>query len=133
MFVCVDFDGTIVDHRFPDMGEPVPGAIKWLKRLNSYGVKIILFTMRSDSEMFKTALTEAVEYLERNGVILFAVNKNPNQLSWTTSPKAYAHLYIDDSAFGCPLIHPKGFSRPCVDWNKVGPKVEHIFLSRRWD
>jgi hypothetical protein len=133
MFVCVDFDGTIVDHCFPEMGEPVPGAIKWLKRLDGYGVKIILFTMRSDSEMFKTALTEAVNYLEKNGIKLFAVNKNPNQMSWTTSPKVYAHLYIDDSAFGCPLIHPKGFKRPCVDWSKVGPQVEHLFLSRRWD
>lgn len=133
MIVCVDFDGTIVDHCFPEMGEPVPGAIKWLKRLNAYGVKIILFTMRSDSDMFKTALTDAVEYLEQNGVVLFAVNKNPNQTSWTTSPKAYANLYIDDSAFGCPLIQPKGFKRPCVDWSKVGPQVEHMFLSRHWD
>ncbi len=133
MIVCVDFDGTIVDHCFPEMGEPVPGAIKWLKRLNAYGVKIILFTMRSDSDMFKTALTDAVEYLEQNGVVLFAVNKNPSQMSWTTSPKAYANLYIDDSAFGCPLIQPKGFKRPCVDWSKVGPQVEHMFLSRHWD
>jgi predicted mannosyl-3-phosphoglycerate phosphatase (HAD superfamily) len=133
MFVCVDFDGTIVDHCFPDMGEPVPGALKWLKRLNGYGVKIILFTMRSNSEMYKTALTEAVAYLESNGVVLFAVNENPAQSSWTTSPKAYAHLYIDDSAFGCPLVHPRGFKRPCVDWSKVGPQLEHICLSGRWD
>jgi len=133
MFVCVDFDGTIVDHCFPDMGKPVPGALKWLKRLNSYGVRIILFTMRSNSDMFKTALAEAVTYLEGNGVVLFAVNENPTQAGWTTSPKAYAHLYIDDSAFGCPLVHPKGFKRPCVDWNKVGPQVEHMCLSRRWD
>ncbi|MDR3630437.1 MAG: hypothetical protein P4L42_08875 [Desulfocapsaceae bacterium] len=133
MFVCVDFDGTIVDHCFPAMGEPVPGALKWLKRFNTYGVRIILFTMRSNSEMFKTALTEAVAYLENNGVILFAVNANPTQASWTTSPKAYAHIYIDDSAFGCPLVHPRGFKRPCVDWSKVGPQVEQICLSRSWD
>jgi hypothetical protein len=133
MFVCVDFDGTIVDHCFPEMGKPVPGALKWLKRLNGYGVRIILFTMRSNSEMFKTALSDALEYLESNGIILFAVNENPTQLGWTSSPKAYAHLYIDDSAFGCPLTHPKGFKRPCVDWSKVGPQVEHMCLSRQWD
>ena len=133
MFVCVDFDGTIVDHCFPAMGEPVPGALKWLKRFNTYGVRIILFTMRSNCEMFKTALTEAVAYLENNGVILFAVNVNPTQASWTTSPKAYAHIYIDDSAIGCPLVRPRGFKRPCVDWSKVGPQVEQICLSRSWD
>jgi hypothetical protein len=83
--------------------------------------------------MYKTALSDAVAYLESSGVVLFAVNENPAQSSWTTSPKAYAHLYIDDSAFGCPLIHPKGFKRPCVDWSKVGPQLEHICLSGRWD
>jgi len=105
----------------------------WLKRFNTYGIRIILFTMRSDSEMFKTALSDAVAYLEGKGVTLFAVNTNPTQASWTTSPKAYAHVYIDDSAFGCPLIHPRGFNRPCVDWSKVGPQVEQLCLSRNWD
>ena len=27
MYIAIDFDGTIVDHRFPEVGEPVPGAI----------------------------------------------------------------------------------------------------------
>ncbi len=131
MFICVDFDGTIVDHRFPDIGDPVPGAIKWMKRLNKYGAKLILYTMRSDSKMFKTALTDAKGYLLDNGVELYAVNNNPTQEDWTTSPKVHANIYVDDSAFGCPLIHPKGFNRPCVDWEEVGPELEHMCLSRR--
>ncbi len=131
MFICVDFDGTIVDHRFPDIGDPVPGAIKWMKRLNKYGAKLILYTMRSDSKMFKTALTDAKGYLLDNGVELYAVNNNPTQDDWTTSPKVHANIYVDDSAFGCPLIHPKGFNRPCVDWEEVGPELEHMCLSRR--
>jgi len=131
MFICVDFDGTIVDHRFPDIGEPVPGAVKWMKRLNKYGAKLILYTMRSDSKMFKTALTDAKKYLLDNGVELYAVNNNPTQEDWTTSPKVHANIYVDDSAFGCPLIQPKGFNRPCVDWEEVGPELEHMCLSRR--
>lgn len=131
MYVCVDFDGTIVDHCFPEIGQPVPNAIKWLKRFNKYGANVILYTMRSDSQAYETALTDAVEYLKQNGVTLFDVNKNPSQDKWTTSPKVYAHVYIDDLAFGCPLIHPEGFSRPCVDWSKVGPQVEHMCLRRR--
>ena len=131
LYVCVDFDGTIVDHRFPEIGQPVPGAIKWLKRFEKYGAKLILFSMRSDSEMYPTALTGAVNYLYANDVNLYAVNRNPSQDKWTTSPKVYGHVYIDDLAFGCPLIKPEGFQRPCVDWSKVGPQVEHMCLSRR--
>ena len=131
MIICVDFDGTIVDHRFPEIGKPVPGAIKWLKRINKSGGRIILYTMRSDGNMMGNLLTEAVQYLNAEGIELFGVNRNPSQESWTTSPKVYGDLYIDDSAFGCPLIHPKGFTRPCVDWKKIGPQVEHFCLSRR--
>lgn len=131
LYVCVDFDGTIVDHSFPEIGRPVPGAIKWLKRLNKYGARLILYTMRSDCEKYTTALTDALKYLESSGVTFYSVNENPSQGDWTTSPKVYAHVYIDDSAFGCPLIRPEGFRRPCVDWSKVGPHVEHLCLRRR--
>jgi len=130
MYICVDFDGTLVDHRYPDIGEPVPGAINWLKRLYRHGARLILFTMRSDSAD-ATYLSDAVSYLEANGVKLYGINNNPDQLSWTDSPKAYGDVYIDDSAFGCPLFHPKGFARPCVDWKKIGPQLEHLVLSRR--
>lgn len=132
MYICVDFDGTIVDHRYPEIGEPVPMAVKWLLRLQSCGARLILFTMRSNDPRFGNLLTDAVLYLEHNGVKLFGVNSNPDQKTWTVSPKAYGHVYVDDSAFGCPLIMPKGFARPCVDWKKVGPQLEHMCLSRTW-
>ncbi len=131
MIVCVDFDGTIVDHQFPEIGQPVPGAITWLKRLNKHGAKLILYTMRSDSAVFKSALTDAKKYLFEAGVSIYAVNENPSQQSWTSSPKVYADVYVDDSAFGCPLIYPKGFAKPCVDWNTVGPELESMCLARR--
>ena len=131
MYICVDFDGTIVDHRFPEIGKPVPDAIKWLKRIHNSGGKLILYTMRSDGKLMGNLLTEAVDYLRSEGVELFGINNNPTQESWTSSPKVYGELYIDDAAFGCPLIKPKGFARPCVDWKKVGPQVEHICLNRR--
>ena len=114
MFICIDFDGTIVDHRYPDIGQPVPGALECMKDLIATGAKLILFTMRSDEQ-----LAQAVEYLESNGVTLFGVNTNPRQKTWTQSPKAYGQLYIDDAAFGCPLVSVPGFARPCVDWSEV--------------
>ena len=131
MYICVDFDGTIVDHRFPEIGKPVPGAIKWMKRIHHAGGKLILYTMRSDGELMGNLLSDAVNYVKSEGVELFGINNNPTQKSWTSSPKVYGEIYIDDAAFGCPLIKPRGFARPCVDWKIVGPQVEHICLNRR--
>lgn len=130
MYICVDFDGTMVDHRYPEIGEPVPGALTWLKRLQRHGAKLILYTMRSNSSEHGPLLGAAVQYLESNGIKLFGVNHNRDQESWTSSPKVYCDIYVDDSAFGCPLTHPKGFSRPCVDWKKVGPALEHMCVNR---
>jgi hydroxymethylpyrimidine pyrophosphatase-like HAD family hydrolase len=123
MYICIDFDGTIVDHRFPDIGPPAPGALEWLAKFQEAGAKLILFTMRSDGGKHGGTLRAAVKYLEDHGIKLYGVNKNPTQIHWTTSPKAYGQIYIDDSAFGCPLIQPEGFQRPCVDWDVVGPGV----------
>lgn len=131
MYICVDFDGTMVDHRYPEIGAPVPVAVVWVKRLQLLGAKIILFTMRSNRADGMNFLQDAVVYLEENGIQLFGVNRNPDQDIWTSSPKAYGEVYVDDAAFGCPLIHPKGFARPCVDWKKVGPQLEHMLLSRK--
>jgi len=130
MDICVDFDGTLVDHRYPEIGKPVPEAMKWLKNFQSYGARIILYTMRSDSDKYGPILTQAVSYVKAGGITLYGINHNPDQDDWTKSPKAYADLYIDDSAVGCPLVQIKGFARPCVDWKKVGPYVEHLLLSR---
>ena len=46
---------------------------------------------------------------------LYGINRNPTQHTWTGSPKAFAHCFIDDAALGCPLIHFAG-ARPQVNW-----------------
>ncbi|MEZ4604064.1 MAG: hypothetical protein R2861_11925 [Desulfobacterales bacterium] len=127
MYLCVDFDGTVVDHCFPDIGAPVPGAIDGLKRFQKAGALIILFTMRSDGRRFGNVLTAAADYLEKNGIKLFGINENPDQPDWSASPKPFSHLYIDDAAVGCPLIHPEGFLRPCADWEAIGRIVKEQF------
>ena len=123
MEICIDFDGTIVKHEFPLVGKPNPNAIEWIKKFQEAGAKIILFTMRSDEGRLGPTLTHAVDYLKENEVELYGVNENPTQKGWTSSPKAYGQLYIDDAASGCPLMHPKNGGRPYVDWGIVGPKV----------
>ena len=130
MYICIDFDGTIVDHCFPEIGTEAPKAIYWLKRLQDQGAKLILFTMRSDTSVGGPMLSDAVSFLEDKGIKFYGINKNPDQDSWTESPKAYADIYVDDAAFGCPLIRPKGFRRPCVDWETVGPALLERLLRR---
>jgi hypothetical protein len=118
MFIGIDFDGTIVTHEFPAIGEPVPWAIDVMKELQEQGHELILYTMRSGK-----SLAEAIEYISSQGIRLFGVNRNPTQDTWTTSPKVYCHHYIDDAAIGCPLIMPPedplDVERPYVNWKKV--------------
>ena len=110
MYVAIDFDGTIVEHSYPAIGKPVPHALDVMKILQDAGYQLILWTMRSGEE-----LREAVDYCTNNGINLYGINNNPTQSSWTTSPKCYAQIYIDDAALGCPLTLVKD-KRPYVDW-----------------
>ncbi len=103
-----------MDHRYPETGPDVPCAVDFLRVLAVNENQLILFTMRSGDE-----LENAVEWFSERELPLMGINQNPDQLEWTSSPKAYAHFYIDDAAVGCPLIQPPGFERECVDWRSI--------------
>ena len=119
MRIAIDFDGTLVDHRYPDIGRENPEAFDWLRRWQDAGAILILWTMRSG-----VRLREAVVYCECRGIKFDGVNEGPDDRQWTTSPKAYANIYVDDAAFGCPLKPgPRSDSRLWVDWDMVGPAV----------
>lgn len=114
MIIAVDFDGTCVSHEYPKVGKDI-GAVTVLKALVEIGHKIILNTMRSGDE-----LADAIQWFIDNDIPLFGVNENPTQKEWTSSPKVYAHIYIDDCAFGCPLkTDPAIGEKPFVDWIAV--------------
>ena len=131
MEIAVDFDGTCVKHNFPKLGEEI-GAAPVLRELVANGHFLILYTVRSDNKGIKVDtssdptlhpfggnyLTQAVEWFKKHDIPLYGIQSNPSQRQWTTSPKCYAQLYIDDAALGCPLIQPKG-ERPYVDWDTV--------------
>lgn len=122
MYIAIDFDGTLVDHRYPDIGAEVPYAFDYLKQFKEKGAKLILLTMRSGD-----SLDQAVEFCKSKGIEFDHINCNPSQDSWTTSRKVYANLYIDDAALGCPLKDsPRYGSRPMVDWSIIGPMVLEI-------
>ena len=126
--INIDFDGTCVTHDFPRVGKEI-GAVPVLKRLVANGYQLILFTMRSDRKEAKPIidptiqnvtgefLTDAVKWFEKHDIPLYGIQTNPTQSNWTTSPKSYAELMIDDSSLGCPLKYDLELSnRPFVDW-----------------
>lgn len=93
MVIAVDFDGTIVEHKYPSMGKEIPYAIKTLKLFQEKGHQLILWTYRSGKE-----LDEAVQFCEKRGLTFHAVNNNyeDEEFDNSYSRKIYADLYIDD-------------------------------------
>lgn len=129
MVICIDFDGTCVAHDYPNIGYDI-GSVQVLRRLVEEGHKLVLFTMRSNitdvegngKEILTVKggnyLDDAVNWFKENNIPLYGINVNPEQILWTTSPKAYGHLYIDDAALGIPLIDVPN-ERPYVNWIEV--------------
>lgn len=131
MDILIDFDGTCVSYDFPRIGKDI-GAVPVLKRLVKEGHRLILFTMRCDHQIEPKAsdpiilnikgdfLSDAVRWFEDNDIPLYGIQVNPTQHEWTTSPKAYGQIMIDDTALGCPLKFDESISKsPFVDWVKV--------------
>lgn len=136
MIIAVDFDGTCVTHEYPKVGNDI-GAAPVLRELVEAGHKLILLTMRCDTErpiegngneiktvQAGTYLADAIEWFRKNEIALYAVNENPEQKKWTASPKVFAHMYIDDAALGIPLKEPL-YARPHVDWMRVQTLLIH--------
>ncbi len=97
MIIAIDFDGTIVEHRFPAIGRTRPYAFKVLKALQDRNHRIILWTYRSGSR-----LDEAVKFCHSHGIEFYAVNKNFPEEEWheDDSRKILADMYIDDRNIG---------------------------------
>lgn len=96
LILAVDFDGTLVTDKFPEIGEPNTELIEWLKEYQSRGGKLVLFTSRN-----KEQLPKAVEFCKSLGLIFDAVNENLKEVQekWQgDTRKVLADYYIDDKA-----------------------------------
>lgn len=92
--IAVDFDGTLVENRYPKIGKPILFAFEALKKLQQEGHQIILWTYRSGVK-----LQEAVEFCESKGITFYAVNKSYPEEEYeeeVMSRKILADLFIDD-------------------------------------
>ena len=97
MIIAIDFDGTIVEHKYPAIGRIRPFAFETLKALQSKRHQLILWSHRSNN-----SLEEAVIFCREHGLEFYAVNKNFPEEEWTMneSRKILADIYIDDRNLG---------------------------------
>lgn len=114
MIIAVDFDGTIVEHKYPEIGKEKPFAIQTLKRLQSERHMLILWTVREGK-----LLDEAVDFCRKRGLEFYAVNaNNPDEQKKdsqsTPCRKLRADMYIDDCNIG-----------KLPDWGAIYEMVHH--------
>ena len=99
MTIAVDFDGTIVEHRYPKIGEEIPFAVETLRMLIHDHHKIILWTVR-EGEL----LDEAIEWCRQRGIEFYAVNRDYPEETVDNNPhftrKIKADVFIDDRNLG---------------------------------
>ena len=99
MTIAVDFDGTIVEHKYPAIGEERPFAIDTLKLLQKEQHKIILWSVREGK-----LLEEAVDWCRVHGLEFYAVNRDYPEETTDNNPhfsrKVKADIFIDDRNLG---------------------------------
>lgn len=95
--IAIDFDGTIVENRYPGIGKPKLFAFETLKKLEDEGFMLILWTYRSGEK-----LQEAVDFCRENGIEFYAVNKSYPEEEYADkiSRKIQADIFIDDRNIG---------------------------------
>lgn len=107
MIYAIDFDGTLCEDRFPEIGKELPERIEYLKALQKQGHKLILWTCRQGKP-----LTQAVEWCKCRGLYFDAVNENLKEIQekWGgDTRKVFCDFYIDDKNL-LPVI---------LDYNKT--------------
>lgn len=110
--IAVDFDGTLCENRWPNIGEANIELFQYLIDRKMMGYKIILWTCRT-----KLQLSDAVNWCYERGLIFDAVNSNIPEIVDAfdgESRKIFANEYIDDrmsDKFKLPFVPEKRKSK----------------------
>lgn len=112
MKIAIDFDGTIVEHKYPAIGKEMLFAFETMRELQKQKHQLILWTYRIGKE-----LDDAVEFCKERGIEFYTVNKNypEEEFDPTISRKINADLYIDDRNLG-------GFPGWSAVWQMLNPE-----------
>lgn len=96
--IAVDFDGTLCENKWPEIGEPNVELIQYLIMMKkTLGARLILWTCRVGD-----MLDKAVEWCSKLGLEFDAINANlPDIIKefGSDTRKVFANLYIDDRNF----------------------------------
>ena len=100
MVIAVDFDGTIVEHKYPAIGEEKPFACEVLRMLIAERHRLILWTVREGK-----LLDDAIQWCKKRGVEFWAVNSDSSDMfkeakDRNLSCKLNADVFIDDRNIG---------------------------------
>ena len=128
MKIYLDFDGTVVEHYFPEIGAENPHAIKVIARLQAAGHEIVLNTYRADIDV--QHVHEALDFIHSFDEIQQPIEKflpeklDPRSFDLDIA-KESNQLYIDDIATGIPMrrniVLEYGMM---VDWVELEKKLE---------
>ena len=121
MIIAVDFDGTIVEHRYPEIGRERPFAIETLKMLIADHHRLILWSVREGQ-----LLEDAIKWCKDRGVEFYAVNKDYPEENGTEnnnhfSRKLKVDLFIDDRNIGG--LPDWGTIYQMITYNKTYPDI----------
>lgn len=125
--IAIDFDGTIVEHQFPEIGPLMPNAKEVINRLHEQGHYIIIWTCRNMTEPEHPEWTDApipavIAFLRNNGIHFDSINENhPAQGFWLQARKVFADIYIDDRNLG-------GFP----GWEEAGARINGFLETGVW-
>ena len=97
LIIAIDFDGTIVEDAYPKIGKPMIFAFETMRKLQSEGHRLILWTYRTEKK-----LQEAVDFCKQQGLEFYAINKsNPEEeFDGKISRKINATFFVDDRNIG---------------------------------
>lgn len=99
MNIAIDFDGTIVEHKYPEIGREIPFAIETLKKIQNDGHRLILWSCRTGS-----LLQDAVDYCRERGLEFYAANldfpEEDVENNANYSRKLKVDMFIDDRNLG---------------------------------
>ena len=129
MKIYLDFDGTVVEHQYPNIGIYNEGCFEVIKKLQKAGHRIILNTYRANLE--NGTLEAAINYLnfwaiEKGFVVIEEFEKvklEPHPWDWNYF-KTNDLIYIDDICIRIPLKPATEAKYPIVDWEKLDQEFE---------
>lgn len=124
MKIYLDFDGTVVEHVYPEIGKYNKGCFEVVKKLQDAGHEIILNTYRADCD--NGTLEESIKYIEENAEFtLDGVEQKkiqPYPWNWEYFFKDDT-IFLDDAAYDMPLKEPLDSSFDIVDWSEVDKQL----------